>query len=541
MSAAPPLRAVAPRGYVSEDAKRRFQVTAGVLGGLFAVGQFVVPMVASMAMMPMMFFPSFTSMRTASPGGGALWGDAVWYTEQPLGPSGRPLLQELPIEGDAEPVERAELPVTQPWLLPGGEGLWVITSDYVGYFRDGELEDVVVGATLYEIAPPFLLEGRPAVVARAESGLRLLALREGEWREEKRFGLGLGHEIESMDEQVRVLAIGDRIWLFYSDGTTLRWWNALPDDEDLSGTFSSTSIRWTSWQVVVLDGAPALFVASDAPFAKLTGYRLRGGRWEQFFTHEAGFAGEFGAFPTGAGDEFVLLTQGMPGSVRLVRVRGGQVVRQARFGQGFPFFGNMMWVMLLPQWGMMALSLLLAYVLAVQMAKHRVCEYAAEGMTVPLASLWRRGLAQAVDSLILGWAMLLSTYFIFSGFSDFEGFFMGGWRSMAVGFGLMALGWVWALGGLVLFGYLEGKHGQTPGKRLLGIRVVGLDLQPCGFGRGFVRKILVIVDGMFNFVVGMLLVAYTEHWQRVGDLAARTIVIDARRPPEPLPQATIVG
>ncbi len=33
------------------------------------------------------------------------------------------------------------------------------------------------------------------------------------------------------------------------------------------------------------------------------------------------------------------------------------------------------------------------------------------------------------------------------------------------------------------------------------------------------------MDGFFNFLVGVLLVALTENWQRLGDLAARTIVV----------------
>jgi uncharacterized RDD family membrane protein YckC len=37
------------------------------------------------------------------------------------------------------------------------------------------------------------------------------------------------------------------------------------------------------------------------------------------------------------------------------------------------------------------------------------------------------------------------------------------------------------------------------------------------------------VDGFFNFMVGVLLVALTENWQRVGDLAARTVVIRVRK------------
>jgi uncharacterized RDD family membrane protein YckC len=38
------------------------------------------------------------------------------------------------------------------------------------------------------------------------------------------------------------------------------------------------------------------------------------------------------------------------------------------------------------------------------------------------------------------------------------------------------------------------------------------------------------VDGFFSFLVGALLVALTEKWQRLGDLAARTIVVADPRP-----------
>ncbi len=32
----------------------------------------------------------------------------------------------------------------------------------------------------------------------------------------------------------------------------------------------------------------------------------------------------------------------------------------------------------------------------------------------------------------------------------------------------------------------------------------------------------------FNFMVGVIIVAFTENWQRVGDKAARTIVVVKR-------------
>jgi len=78
---------------------------------------------------------------------------------------------------------------------------------------------------------------------------------------------------------------------------------------------------------------------------------------------------------------------------------------------------------------------------------------------------------------------------------------------------------------LFVYSFLEGKYCATPGKWLLGIRVVGTDLKPCGFGRAFLRNILRFVDGFFNYLVGILIIAFTDNQQRIGDMAARTIVI----------------
>ena len=42
---------------------------------------------------------------------------------------------------------------------------------------------------------------------------------------------------------------------------------------------------------------------------------------------------------------------------------------------------------------------------------------------------------------------------------------------------------------------------------------------------GVLRNLLTLADGFFSFLVGAMLVALTENWQRLGDLAARTIVV----------------
>jgi len=89
-----------------------------------------------------------------------------------------------------------------------------------------------------------------------------------------------------------------------------------------------------------------------------------------------------------------------------------------------------------------------------------------------------------------------------------------------------AIGWLLVMA--LLFTYTEGRSGVTPGKWVTRIRVLGTDLEPCGFGRALVRNLLKCVDGFFNFMVGIMVVALSENWQRVGDMAARTVVVDWR-------------
>ena len=54
---------------------------------------------------------------------------------------------------------------------------------------------------------------------------------------------------------------------------------------------------------------------------------------------------------------------------------------------------------------------------------------------------------------------------------------------------------------------------------------IGVFISTWGFGRAFLRNILRFIDGFFNYLVGILIIAFTDNQQRVGDMAARTIVI----------------
>ena len=87
-----------------------------------------------------------------------------------------------------------------------------------------------------------------------------------------------------------------------------------------------------------------------------------------------------------------------------------------------------------------------------------------------------------------------------------------------------------ALGSFVLaFAYyiaLEGILGQTVGKMLLGIKVVreGTGEVP-GIGAAAIRTVLRIVDGLLFYLVALVTVLASQKNQRLGDMAARTLVV----------------
>ncbi len=86
-------------------------------------------------------------------------------------------------------------------------------------------------------------------------------------------------------------------------------------------------------------------------------------------------------------------------------------------------------------------------------------------------------------------------------------------------------------------------RGQTPGKRALGIQVIGVDGLPAGFGACMIRNLLRWADGfpylgfLPTFGLGLTALAATGRFQRLGDLAAGTLVIYAERrlPPRQAP------
>ena len=73
----------------------------------------------------------------------------------------------------------------------------------------------------------------------------------------------------------------------------------------------------------------------------------------------------------------------------------------------------------------------------------------------------------------------------------------------------------------------QGRKGATPGKRLMKLRVVQPSGAPITFSQAVVRNLLRFADMMplFTYGIGVLTALFTKRFQRLGDLAADTLVV----------------
>ncbi|KAB2959383.1 MAG: RDD family protein [Thermoanaerobaculia bacterium] len=500
-------------GYLSDESQRRFTIWAGVLGVVFFLAQMFVPMIVMFA-----FFPGFLATSDLVSyeccGSPALL-DGQYYLVEKTTSAGlgkhRVATRLVSLQGQ-EVAEVASLGDREPYLLATRGGLLLITRSAVGRLESRRLVEVPLPAPLGEISLPFLLGDTPAVVEYFPDRRRLLSWNGDQWVEVRSYESAAG------PNRTRFLAPEGQLWEFRRKNDVL-WFRDLDGNSD----WETVSSEVISWSALVRGGHATAVVA--------TGDRLRllvrgDGGWQEErsepFTSLRGVL--FEAFDETPGAAPTLLTSEPFGGLRLRSFDEGGLADGLRVAGTSPFPGAMVTWMWLVQTAPALLSLVLAVVLSALMRSHRVAEVRIGAETVAYASLTRRAISQLADAAIALAPLALVGYALFSGFEDLaEGPQIVFWM-----FGAMAGAAVWLLLVLVAFSVGEGRWGVTPGKWATGIRVVGSDLRPCGFGRAFVRNLLKMVDGFFNYLIGILMVAFTPQWQRLGDLAARTIVIRVR-------------
>ncbi len=173
--------------------------------------------------------------------------------------------------------------------------------------------------------------------------------------------------------------------------------------------------------------------------------------------------------------------------------------------------------------GVAFLSIVLMVLIGSRMvAKDRGTETMLAGRLVKVPTLARRFAALLIDWSLF-YPLLYAVYFyIFNkNFSEFVPSFFDN--------RFWALCLVWPAFALAMFVYFvvsEGCFGgRTLGKKLMGLRVVREDLSPCSPGAAALRFILKIVDSPGFYLIGAIVTAHTKKFQRVGDLAAKTVVV----------------
>ena len=136
-----------------------------------------------------------------------------------------------------------------------------------------------------------------------------------------------------------------------------------------------------------------------------------------------------------------------------------------------------------------------------------------------LASFWRRALGFALDTLVL-WLLLLM-------FGTLSGLSPGLVATEADATALFLVNLFFQLG----YYWLWNSLGWSPGKRAVGLRIVGEDGRRPGPDRGFRRTVGSLVSGL-ALLVGYLWAAWDRRSQTWHDKMAGTYVVIAPPPEE---------
>lgn len=138
-------------------------------------------------------------------------------------------------------------------------------------------------------------------------------------------------------------------------------------------------------------------------------------------------------------------------------------------------------------------------------------------LNADVAGIGSRSIALIVDTFLQG-ALLLPVLFV--PLADGLG---GQGETIVVAVVLFVVLW------LYYPAFELGWRGQTPGKRFQGIRVVRTNGQPAGLAPILVRNLVRIVDVMALPFLALISMFITRRSQRLGDLAAGTMVVHDRR------------
>jgi uncharacterized RDD family membrane protein YckC len=142
-----------------------------------------------------------------------------------------------------------------------------------------------------------------------------------------------------------------------------------------------------------------------------------------------------------------------------------------------------------------------------------------------VAGIGSRFLAALVDTSLIALLLVIANFILIviitaAGQLDGPGSAAAAWFIAALGLVSFIILW-----GYYIFFELS-WNGQSPGKRLVGLRVISSDGSPIGPVESIVRNLIRIVDFLpLYYGIGVISMFISRRAQRLGDLAASTLVV----------------
>ncbi len=509
----------APSGYLTPEGKNIFILITAAGGVIF----FLIHLIFPFAALIYLFYSEGLSGGYSTLESAVLWKKRIWFVKNSFNKNSREtyeLWSLKPFEKE-EPKKEASIKYQKPMLLADKDKLWVISEENVGQFDGTQIILLASGQRLLNYSHPFIYHGRPAVIEDNPDGQQLSIFDDQGWKKEIPFHIALVRGDYPLRENLQIITAPDKVYLFLKYGEWLYFSDGIPEEGGNWLGWQPVSKANMGWGAFLINNTPEIFVSGDKEdrYLGITGLKLKEYTWEEFFSDKKASAYNFQVFHLDDSDESLIFSY-LAGRINILKISGNHMAGEISYGKesNFPYEPPMNSVLLLGLLLIIA-SFLPAIILSILMGKYRLAKYTTGGRTVSFASLGKRGLAELMDSLIGSIPIIVLSLENLKQKSVFSSFFTVS--------GLLPI-IAWMILCLLVFSYFEGKWGATPGKLLCSIRVLGKDLKYCGFIRAFIRNVLEIIDGIFCYLVGILFVAFTENWQRLGDLAARTIVVTSK-------------
>jgi uncharacterized RDD family membrane protein YckC len=456
-------------------------------------------------------------------------------------------------------------------LIADESGLWGVNGSTVIRIQGSDVQETSTGTTLSS-EPIFIYQGKLATIIESQSVANdalpishLHVWTGGAWRSEGQVLLPpstsdklVADETDIPAKQAKPIKFGGvvetkvvnangQIHLFCSDGTNVLYSNQLelfPDGTASALVTENAPTPLPNWisagehsefQVGVDTQGP-LLIEQKAHFqggmkTTFSISRLIDGVWKQTFeTGQSGFILESKLVSDGRTAYLVSQTLGNKLSLAEIQSAGTKIsklsLKTGLVADRLNRSAQPFW------WVSFPILLIYAALITWLMNTHCSSRYDYGNTTVELAPFLRRTLAKGVDWLlivgpiaVLQWAFIGSQEQAQEWWTEFvSGFDLNVMKTLLLGFlGLLLYFIIW----LVALGVAEGNWGISPGKWLLGLRVVRTTLRPCGISRAILREILLVVDAVlcFGWLPAAFTITLSRFRQRVGDFAADTIVI----------------